>query len=219
MFDGYLTLYESPQYKVNLLDSDEPKEGFHLGKDSNSGRFWFDSDQKETLFIPSRGESLDAGSTGLIANPRGLSYAVRLLITMNSDPNELKVADLTWNKVYPSLKGSCGVVLSQTGPNSKITLISRNKEVQLLGITVKSNYYLVWSDNPNIEDWLSNKLGEDLFCYRYSPLVNSTMVIQTRYLCSRLKRWSEKGDSSLKIFSAVGKQLIKSTRSEQYGKI
>jgi hypothetical protein len=219
MFEGYVALYESPLSKVVLLENEEAKVGNHLGKDSNSGRFWFSASQTETLFIPSRGETIDAGSTGVIFNPRGLAYAVRLLITMNSDPNELKVVDLTWNKVYPNLKGSYGAVLSQTGPNSKLTFLAQNKVVNLLGVLVKDNYYLVWSDRLNIEEELSQRLGDDLFYYRYPSLMNGTLVLQTRYLCSRVKRWSEKGDSSLKIFSALGKHLLKSTRSEDHGKV
>lgn len=217
VIQGVLSLTDTSD--VPILDFLNPIEGQHLPKKSSdgfvSGHFLMEaSDGVETLWVPSRYEKIQSIISGYIDHPQGLAYALRKMLSLNADPN-LKLVDLVSNMYRDTIKGTYCLVfshISQSGKSSRFVFITRNRTLFLLGVSVGKNFYLVWSNDPEVEEKISSKFPEALF-YRMKPLHDSICVIQTLYLVGRIRRWQTEGLDKLKIFAALEQHIKKSTRT------
>ena len=175
----YGCLNLSPISELNLTvpalspNDEEVIRGYHLVKDDNGrcifpGYFMFKASEKNTVFVPSRQEKIDASFIGKINHPQGLSFLIRLLLMLNSEKNNMKLSDIVYEKLYSHLEaqGHYLAVISQTGAHSKMIFLSKGIKLYLIGVTDGLSNFLIWSNEVDLELRMRKEYGNKYYYYR-----------------------------------------------------
>jgi len=161
-------------------------------------------DMPPTIFVPARSEKLDAMLAGRIQHRSGLSYALKMLLLINSEPNSLRYQDIIYEKLYAAVPGHYIITINQSGLNNHIILLAKQMELNLWGVgEEESKMFLMWSDERTLEERMRKRYGDRFFYYRFPNLTSGSLVIQIQYVCSRVRRWRKEMRDMLKIFSAL----------------
>jgi hypothetical protein len=194
------------------------KQGYHIGRqkkeESVAGEYIFAGHRLQpTVHVPSRDESIDSMMMGEIVNPLGMAFANRLLLTINSERNDLTFPDLIHERLMKRLSGSFLVCISQSGPHSNFIFLINNIELNIVGVVSDKQTMLVWSNESRLEERMREESGNKFFYYRFPTMNKGSLVLQTAFLCNRFRRWQAEAKDKLKIFSAIERQVIKNLRS------
>jgi hypothetical protein len=181
------------------------KTGCHLPRNNSSensaGSFILASpNPRQSLFVPSRNERIDAICVG---SKKTEEYAVKHLVIVNSEPNEMKMAKLVKERIYDQLSGTFMVCMSQTGPHSKILILTKNIELYLLGVCDDEDAFLIWSNEVQLEERMREAYRNKFLYYRFPIYNRHSIVLQSQYICSRFRRWNREMRDNLRIFSAL----------------
>jgi hypothetical protein len=166
---------------------------------------------RPTVYVPQRNEKIDIVSVGKIS--QGEEAVTTLLLVMNSEPNDMKLADLIHEKIYTKLEGTFLACISLVGDHSKLIFLARNIEMHMLGMSNQNHTFLVWSNEENLEERMREAYDNEFFYYRFPVFKAGSMVLQSQYLCARYKRWKRKFSDSLHVFSAMENLIRKTIRT------
>lgn len=214
---GCLTLQSTHEFLLPIDGSSlDFRRGSHLVKASNStipGDFILAADKIiPTAFVPSRNEKIDAVSVGSVNHSLGINYVVRLLLAINSEKNDLQFPELINERLYKNVTGRYLICISQAGPHSHFIFLVRNVPLYILGVTNDEQTFLLWSNEPDLEERLKREHGNKFYYYRFIPLTMGSLVLQTKFLCTRFRRWNAEMGDRLKIFSALERSIMKNIR-------
>ncbi len=178
------------------------RTGSHLPKKDASGSFILSSSNTPpSQFLPHRNEKVDFVGVGTF--PQGADYAPKLMMLSNSEPNQLPIAELIYQRVFYNLQGVFLITISHTGPHSKFVILANRIQLYMLGVVNKEQCFLVWSNEEALEKRMKEQYQNKFLYYRFAPFSVGSLVLQTPYLCSRYRRWKREAKDNLHIFSAL----------------
>lgn len=166
-----------------------------------------------TSYVPSRNERIDAVSVGQIHHNAGTKLIVGLLLAINSEKNDMKFSELIHSRLYKNVEGQYLACVSQSGPYSHFIFLANSLKLNIIGVTNEDSMFLVWSNEEALEERLKEETGNKFYFYRFPSLTNGSLVFQTKYLCTRVRRWQAEMRDRLKVFSAVERLIFKNIRS------
>ena len=220
---GCLTLSDTPKLvltvpELSSLDS-EVKHGYHLPskKDTDevsAGFFMMRAEESTTVFVPSRQEKLDANLTGSLVHPQGLTFLIRLLLMLNSEKNEMKLADIVYERLYKHIdtQGHYLAVISQSSPHSRLIFLSKGIKLYLTGVTNSNSNFLVWSNEEDLELRMREEYKNKYYYYRFPHVLDRCLVLQTQFICTKFRRWRGDIQDRLRVFSILENQIFKAAR-------
>lgn len=200
------------------ITRDEVKWGYHLAHAENqhlsAGLFMFSAPETSTIFVPSRKEKIDAGIIGKLTNVNGLPFLVRQLLLLNKEKNNLRLADIVYERLYKNkdTNGHYLATISQTGPHSKLIFMSKGIKMYMIGVTDATSIFLVWSNESDLETRMRQEYNNKYHYYRFPYVLDRCLVLQTQFIYTKLKRWQEDLNDKLKVFSALEHQIFKAVR-------
>jgi hypothetical protein len=194
------------------------KTGNHFPKEEQAiatrpGFFMLASPGKTTrpsVFVTARNERVDITAVGETMHSD--DYVTKLLLIINSEPNDLPFADLVQKRIFSQVKGSFLFCLGQTGPHSKFIFLARNVEMYMWGVANRHSSFLLWSNDADLEDQLRLEYKNKYYFYRFKPFNYGSMILQSQFLIHRYKRWKKDFQDNLYIFSALENFIRKTIR-------
>lgn len=164
------------------------------------------------LYVSARNERIISTRVGEVDHSHKEDYAIRLLLSLNSEPNRLKLPDLVYSRLYCSVPGQFFITFSQSSDHSRLIFLIRNVAVYFLGVVSDTEHYLVWSNEARFENSLKERYGNRYFYYRLPVVHSGCLVLQSQFLVTRYARWVSTVPDKLKVMSALENHLFKSHR-------
>lgn len=221
---GCLNLITTPKLVLTVpffspLTDTLLKTGYHNPKEFEptvvpAGYFMLRAVNTHTVFVPSRQEKIDACMVGEMIHPLGLTFLVRVLLMLNSEKNNLKLADLVYERLYQhsDTKGHYLSVISQSSPHSRMIFMSKGVKLYLIGVTDGDSSFLVWGNEPDLELRMRAEYRNKYYYYRFPHILDRCLVLQTQFICTKFRRWQNDIQDKLRVFSALENQIFKAVR-------
>lgn len=201
---GCLRLTGAYPLDLSFLNLDKLEQGNHLhGFDTQAPRpfdYWLGGKAVSQVkqAIPARNTLFSGFSVKYAEDspPKDpvLTFLTHSITAMRNDLDddlaEASFVDKIFFHIYPKLRGRICLALDCTSAVSQFLLMTREHAMFFVSMTDKKSTYLLWSNESSLEQRLRDHFDQQFYFFRHQPLVNGVLVIQSRFLASKMAKWS-----------------------------
>jgi hypothetical protein len=162
------------------------------------------------VYVPAIAATLTGYRVGTVTNSNLTKKIIQNLLHLNIEPDNSTENATYLEKAYQNvflktkerLFVSLDINTAKMG-TGKFLLMSRHIQVNLLIFCNKTNTYLLWTNEQDIEDRMRLLFGEEYYYYRAKPILNRACVIHSLYLQTKFRKWKQVIEEPLKLFNAL----------------
>jgi hypothetical protein len=215
---GYLVLdaHQAHPFNFPMFPSDRMEIGNHQmlpsGGTLNNLDFLHGAHSTDfhKVYVPNRGTTISVFQVG---DPSMTStQLVHSLLNINDsiDSEGATYLQVLHSKIFSPVGRFC-TSISVTSSQPKLALLSSDMPIYLCGFSSQEVLGITWSNDPGLIDRMREQNGTRLYYYRMPTLLNGTLLIQTRFLRSSIRRWTADRHDKLKLMNALESWLQRKT--------